>query len=224
MSCGSSHRRRCKDYPDRERGPVPDRVGGSRRPRHARASGCAPELVDGRQNLGQFGDDDEQGPRTHRGTLSVRPSLRPHRRPDSPAIGGSFARRVRRRLGARAARSARYANSRSLTRSPGPSGSGRRRSGSTWRRSRDSISKPRISTVFPRFGSRARRSREAPRRRSYSTRRTRSPSPRFWPVICASPKSRSSSSARSTRWIARPRIRSTTCWRSTGSRARASRR
>ena len=42
---------------------------------HARASGGAPQLVDGRENLGRFGDDDEQGSRTDRGASSVRASI-----------------------------------------------------------------------------------------------------------------------------------------------------
>ena len=45
------------------------------RARHARASGRAPQLVDGRQNLGRFGDDDEQGARADRGASFVRATV-----------------------------------------------------------------------------------------------------------------------------------------------------
>ena len=53
------------------------------RPRHAGAGGRPSQLVDGRQDFGRFGDDDEQGARADRGALSVRPAVRAdrHRRP-----------------------------------------------------------------------------------------------------------------------------------------------
>ena len=69
------------------------------------------QLVDGRQDLGRFGDADEQGPRADRGALSVRPSVGADRHRHPSAIGRPFAGRVRRRLGARAARRARHAHS-----------------------------------------------------------------------------------------------------------------
>ena len=42
----------------------------------ARAGRCASELEHGREDLGRFGDADEQGPRADRGALSVRAAVR----------------------------------------------------------------------------------------------------------------------------------------------------
>ena len=51
--------------------------------RHAGAGRGASELVDGREDLGRFGDADEQGARADRGALSVRPSVGADRHPRS---------------------------------------------------------------------------------------------------------------------------------------------
>jgi hypothetical protein len=56
MPCRQSHRRRLKDHPDRERRAVPHRVGRDDRRRDAGPGGRPSELVDGRQDLGRFGD------------------------------------------------------------------------------------------------------------------------------------------------------------------------
>ena len=132
MSCRQSSRRCLKDHPDRQRGPVPDRVAEARCARATPAAGGGPsQLVDGRQDFGRFGDPDEQGARADRGALSVRPAVGAdrHRRPS--AIDHPFDGRICRRLGARPARQSRTCGSRSLMRWPGRSGWRRRPSGST---------------------------------------------------------------------------------------------
>ena len=52
--------------------PVSRRARWPISPRDARRGLRASELVDGPQDLGRFGDDDEQGPRSDRGALAVR--------------------------------------------------------------------------------------------------------------------------------------------------------
>src|SRR3546814_19822909 len=68
--------------PDRERRAVPRRAAGRDAARDPRTGGRASQLVDGRQNLGRFGDDDEQGNRTARGGAAVPRAPRPER--DNP--------------------------------------------------------------------------------------------------------------------------------------------
>src|SRR3546814_3965906 len=65
--------------PDRERRAVPRRAAGRDAARDPRTGGRASQLVDGRQNLGRFGDDDEQGTRTDRGGAAVPRAPRPDR-------------------------------------------------------------------------------------------------------------------------------------------------
>ena len=179
MSCGQPHRRRLKDHPDRQRRPVPDRVAEAIAPATPGAGGRPSQLVDGRQDLGRFGDADEQGPRADRGASSVRPAVGAdrHRRP--PAVGDPFAGRICRRLGARPARRARHAHpDRLCARLAGADGDAGA-SGSTSPRSARSTSKRPISSVSRRCGSPARRSRRAARRRPSSMPPTRSRSQRF---------------------------------------------
>src|SRR3546814_10692763 len=52
--------------PDRVRRPVSRNAAGPARQRHAATGGQASELGDGREDLGRFGDDDEQGARADR--------------------------------------------------------------------------------------------------------------------------------------------------------------
>ena len=171
----------------------PFRTASAERSRGDAGPGGRPsQLVDGRQDLGQFGDDDEQGPRADRGALPVRPSVGADRRRHPSAVGGSFAGRIRRRVGARAARRARTCGFRSLMRWPGPSGWRRRRSGSTLPRSPGSISKRRTSSDFPALRL-AREALEAGgRRRSSSMPPTKSRSPASLRAASAFPKSPSS--------------------------------
>ena len=126
----------------------------------AGAGGGPSQLVDGREDLGRFGDDDEQGAGADRGASSVRPAVGADRHRHPPAVGDPFAGRIRRRLGARAARQSPTCAFRSPMRWPGRSG---------WRRPAQrldlasdrhgSTSKRPTSTVFPRCGWPAKRSR-----------------------------------------------------------------
>ena len=150
MPCGQPHRRCLKNHPDRERRAVPDRVGRDDRRGDAGPGRRPSQLVDGRQDLGRFGDPDEQGARADRGALSVRPSVRADRHPRSipqsvvhslvEFVDGS----VLAQLG-----SARHAHSDRLCARLARADARRRRSGSTSRRSRGSTSKRPTSTRFP---------------------------------------------------------------------------
>ena len=76
MPCGQSLRRCLKNHPDRQRRAVPDRPRCDQiRAATPGAGGGPSQLVDGREDLGRFGDDDEQGARADRGALSVRPAV-----------------------------------------------------------------------------------------------------------------------------------------------------
>ena len=80
---------------------------------------CAhPELGDGAQDLGRLGHHDEQGARSDRGALAVRPAARADSRRDPPAEHRAFDGRVPRRFGARAARHAGHEACRSPTACP----------------------------------------------------------------------------------------------------------
>ena len=117
-------------------GPFRDLAARADARRDARAGGRASELVDGRQDLGRFGDHDEQGPRADRGRPPVpgrRPSaievvVHPQSVDPQPGRLSSTARCWR--------SSARPTCAcRSPTRWPGRSAWRRRASGSTWSRS-----------------------------------------------------------------------------------------
>ena len=69
--------------------PVPPPRPGRARVGHARRGVRASELVDGPQDLGRFGDDDEQGPRGDRGALAVRGAARGDRRRAASARASS---------------------------------------------------------------------------------------------------------------------------------------
>ena len=77
--------------------------------RHARRGLRPPQLGDGPQDLGRFGDDDEQGARGHRGALALRPAARADPGGDPPAEHHPFDGGVPRRLRAGAAGHARHA-------------------------------------------------------------------------------------------------------------------
>ena len=85
---------------DRVRGSVPHDAARTDGRRDAGRGLRASQLVDGPQDLGRLGDDDEQGSRGDRGLLAVRRHARPHRRRDPPAERDPFDGRLRRRLGA----------------------------------------------------------------------------------------------------------------------------
>ena len=71
---------------------------------------CPSQLGDGPQDQRRLGDDDEQGSRDDRGALAVRRAARAYRSRDPSRKRHSFARRVRRRLGACPARASRHAH------------------------------------------------------------------------------------------------------------------
>ena len=185
--------------------------------RHAGAGGRASQMVDGREDLGRFGDDDEQGPRADRGALPVRPAVGADRRPDPPAIGDPLAGRISSTARCLRSSAARTCASRSPMRWPGPSEWRRRPSGSTSRPLHGSTSKRLISNAFPRCGLRAKRSRRAGRHRSSSTPPTRSRWRHFWLARSGSVTSPRAWRKRSRRQISPRRARSPRCSRSTGS-------
>ena len=125
-----------------------------------RAGRGSPQLEHGREDLGRFGDSDEQGPRADRGALSLRVAVGADRHPDPSAIGHPFAGRICGRVGARAAGVARHANSRSPMPWRGRTGWRRPPSGWTSRPSRASISRSRIWNASRRFALPARRWRQ----------------------------------------------------------------
>ena len=181
---------RClKTDPDRQRRPVPRRRSREQmRGATPGAGGRAPQLVDGRQDLGRFRDDDEQGARADRGASSVRPAVGPDRHPRPSAVGDPFAGRVYRRLGARPARQRPTCAFRSLMRWPGPSGWRRRPSGSTSREIGTLDFEAPDLDRFPGAARwRARRSRRAAPRRSSSMPPTKSRSPPSSTGASASP-------------------------------------
>ena len=110
-----------------------------------------------------------------------------HRHPRPPAVGRPFDGRVRRRLGARAARQRRHAHPdrlcAGLARADGDAGAAARPRRDRSARLRSSP----ISTVSRPCGWRARRSRREAQRRSFSTPPTRSPSPASSPAGFAFP-------------------------------------
>ena len=106
----------------------------------------------------------------------VRPALGADRCRDPSAVGRSFDGRVRRRLGAGAARQPRHAHPDRLCAGLAGADGDPRAAAGPRRRSRDSISSNPTSSAFPRFASPEKRSRRAAPRRSCSTPPTRSPS------------------------------------------------
>ncbi|KAG1249777.1 hypothetical protein G6F65_018997 [Rhizopus arrhizus] len=90
--------RRTPDPADRLRRPVPWPQPCRAGPGHPGAGGGTPEVVDGAEDLGRFGDVDEQGPGSHRGASPVRGARRAHRGAGASAEPGAFAGRVRGRL------------------------------------------------------------------------------------------------------------------------------
>ena len=78
-------------------------------PCDARAGLRPPALGDGTQDFGRLGHADEQGPRSHRKRLAVRPARQRHRGGGASAKRGALAGRVLRRLAAGAAGQPRHA-------------------------------------------------------------------------------------------------------------------
>ena len=70
--------KRAPDHPHRQRRPVPDLADRADAGGDRGRGGRPPQLVDGRQDLGRFGDADEQGAGADRG-LSPLPGRRPTR-------------------------------------------------------------------------------------------------------------------------------------------------
>ena len=91
-------------------GPFRERDPLSLRARDTGRSVRTSQLGDGAQDLGRFGDDDEQGARGDRGTLAVRAAARADSRGDPSAEHRSFDGRLPRPVGPGATRHARHAS------------------------------------------------------------------------------------------------------------------
>ena len=98
------------DHRDGQRRAVPPRDGRGDARRDPGAGVQPPGVVDGGEDLGRFGDADEQGARADRGGPSVPRDARPARGHRPPAVGGPQLRRIYRRVDARPARDARHAD------------------------------------------------------------------------------------------------------------------
>ena len=189
---------------------------------HARRGLRASELGDGPQDLGRFGDADEQGPRGDRGALAVRPAGRRDRGRGASAEHRPLAGRLPRRLGARAARQSRHAHRARLRAGLAASASTRGSRRSTWSRPAGSTSSRRTGKLSPAWGSPTRRSRRRHRaghaerrQRSRGRRVPRTPARPSWPfpTSCAATLDRDPGDRR--------RNPSKACWRPTRRHARS---
>ena len=106
---GHRRERRAAHHPHRLGRAVPAHAAWTSCARvDAGAGAQAPDLEDGQQDHHRLLDADEQGARGDRGALAVRPAARPDRRRHPSAEHRPFDGRVRRRLGAGAARHPRH--------------------------------------------------------------------------------------------------------------------
>ena len=115
-----------------------------------RAGGRASQLVDGREDLGRFRHDDEQGPGTDRGGAAVPGAARPDRDRRPPPVGDPQLGRLHRRIDAGAARPVGHARTdRALTLAwPRPDGDTQWHRSISWR-SVAWISTRSIRSAFP---------------------------------------------------------------------------
>ena len=119
---------------------------------HARPGLRPSELGDGPQDLGRFGDDDEQGARGDRGALPVRPSARADPGRDPSAEHHPFDGGLPRPVGAGPARHRRHAGADRLRPGLARADRLRHRGRSTGARSPRSPSKRPITRLYPALG------------------------------------------------------------------------